>query len=118
MAIARIIVVFFELDDTGFIALILLGISWWFLDSYSANNSREVEGREKWKLTGVVLAGSICVEFFFVLPALLAKQISLIFFIITIAMTIPINLLTILIAQWGVKKEISRKRKTLSGSKQ
>ncbi|MGB3210179.1 MAG: hypothetical protein WBB19_05695, partial [Desulforhopalus sp.] len=112
-----LIVAFLGLDDTGFIALILLGISWWCLDSYSVKNSRVVEGREKWKLTGVVLAGSICVEFFLLLPPILAKQIPLNIFIITILLTIPINLLTILLAHWGVKNEIPRKRKTLSGSK-
>lgn len=118
MGTASFIVGFFGLDDTGFITLILLGISWWCLDSYSVKNSRIVEGKEKWKLTGVVLAGSVLVEFFLLSTALFTKEIPLNIFLITNTLIIiPTNLLTILLAHWAVKKEILIKRKAQSTSK-
>ncbi|MFT5700440.1 MAG: hypothetical protein ACI8ZB_003314 [Desulforhopalus sp.] len=111
MVTAYVTVAFFGLDDTGFISLILLGISWWCLSSYSVKNSRKVEGREKWKLTGVVLAGSILVESLLFSLALLIKEVPLNAVWIKLVIAIPSNFLAILIAHWGVKKEILMKLK-------
>ena len=108
MVTAYAMVAFLGLDDTGFIALILLGISWWCLSSYSAKNSRKVEGREKWKLTGVLLAGSILVELLLFSLALIVKGFPLNSVLIKLVIAIPSNFLTILIAHWGVKGDRSR----------
>jgi len=70
-----------------------------------------VVGHEKWKLTGVVLAGSILVELLLLTLALLVKEIHLNAVLIKLIIAIPSNLLAILIAHWGVKKEILMKRK-------
>jgi hypothetical protein len=111
MLSAYVVVAFFGLKDIGFIALILLGISWWCLSSYSAKNSRKIEGREKWKLTGVVLAGSILVEMLLFSLAFLVKELPLNSILIKLVIAIPCNFLAILIAHWGVKKEILMKQK-------
>ncbi len=88
---------------------ILFAILYWCLYSYSTKNSRLIAGKEKWKIILITLTANILISTLLAVPTLLSMQIPMKYLLVGLIVVIPTHIITVLLVNWVVKKQIVKK---------
>ncbi|WP_347331740.1 ABZJ_00895 family protein [Marinimicrobium locisalis] len=109
MAAAGITISILEVKSASSLnTVLLMAVAYWFFYSFSTKNSRIIEGNEKWSLIFLALAGDVLTSVVLGVPAMLANDLPLGYFLIGLAIITPLHFLVLVVVSFGVKRILTK----------